>query len=332
MAASRVLKTPFTNSNPFKPEFQYPPEFPLSSFLESLITPLDSSLYPEKRSGSTSISSPEDCNELLELAAQGGIQFVRATGDGRYEVMTNNEARELMAQNSHDVTILDGEEAINLVNTRQNEPEMMNDEEDQIMVLDPLKSQKNDPMNNIELLGDKDIRVLDSKDLDDRLEIDDILTKFDVGIEVERDDEGDFYDSCPFLHSHHTVFPLVFHQISTFWNPWVRKNCFWDSVCLFVYSITFERINRLDWNLVNFLIIKNWRSSSLASHFWPTVLVLSIKNGFYKIKKSIFRPKYATYEKNVKKQNCSFQKDLQILFWPFFVKTHGFYFNREKCY
>ena len=139
----------------------------------------------------------------------------------------------------------------------------------------------------------------------------------------------------------------------------------------------------MDWNLVHCLIIKNWRSSPLTSHFWPTVLVLSIKNGFYKIKKSIFRPNYARYEKmltskvihhkenynfdfdhflikrtvfvlilknviknqkfnfpdklcdirkNVKKQNCSFQKDLQILFWPFFDKTHDFCFNRDKYY
>ena len=71
----------------------------------------------------------------------------------------------------------------------------------------------------------------------------------------------------------------------------------WLSVCLSVYTIPFERIDRLDWPLVHFFSVKKWRSSSSASHFWPTVLVLSIKNGFYKIKKSIFRPNYARYEK-----------------------------------
>lgn len=38
------------------------------------------------QNGPNSAPSIEDCNELLELAAQGGIQFVRATEDGRYEV------------------------------------------------------------------------------------------------------------------------------------------------------------------------------------------------------------------------------------------------------
>ena len=46
----------------------------------------------------------------------------------------------------------------------------------------------------------------------------------------------------------------------------------------------------------------------------------------------LIRTNSATYETNVKKQNYSFQKDLQILFRPFFDKTPGFCFNREKCY
>ncbi|XP_033210102.1 uncharacterized protein LOC117168494 isoform X2 [Belonocnema kinseyi] len=174
---------------------------------ESLITPLDSTLYPEKNTGNTSISSPEDCNELLELAAQGGIQFVRATADGRYEVMTNNEARDLMAQNSHDVTILDGEEAINLVNSHQSIPEMMERMEE-----------------SIEFLGDKEIRVLESsKDLDDRYgdislysqsKIDEILgSKFDETIAIERDDEGlgmgtSRLDLSSFLN-HRTEIPTI---------------------------------------------------------------------------------------------------------------------------
>lgn len=42
---------------------------------------------PDRQNGPVVSSAMEDCNELLELAAQGGIQFVRATEDGRYEVM-----------------------------------------------------------------------------------------------------------------------------------------------------------------------------------------------------------------------------------------------------
>ena len=41
-----------------------------------------------------------------------------------------------------------------------------------------------------------------------------------------------------------------------------------------------------------------------------TVFVLIVKN----VKKSIFRTNSATYETNVKEQNYSFEKDLQILF------------------
>ena len=51
-----------------------------------------------------------------------------------------------------------------------------------------------------------------------------------------------------------------------------------------------------------------------------------------KIKNSTFRTNSATYEKNIKKQNCSFQKDLQTLFWPFFDQMHSFCFNLDKYY
>lgn len=61
----------------------------------SLVTTLDSQLsFPEfdhdepnhRQNGPNLPPSIDDCNELLELAAQGGIQFVRAMEDGRYEV------------------------------------------------------------------------------------------------------------------------------------------------------------------------------------------------------------------------------------------------------
>ncbi|XP_076243319.1 uncharacterized protein LOC143184743 [Calliopsis andreniformis] len=145
---------------------------------ESLVTALDSQFTysepvrnePDRQNGPVVPSAMEDCNELLELAAQGGIQFVRATEDGRYEVMTNSEARDLMAQNSHDVTILDGEEAdaINVVNMRGNGEVIIGDSDNQIMVLDSASTQKPMPMDSIEILEDKDIRILDGKSLDDR--------------------------------------------------------------------------------------------------------------------------------------------------------------------
>ena len=129
--------------------------------------------------------------------------------------------------------------------------------------------------------------------------------------------------------------PPRFCQMSTFWDPLnpkieVSQKCLPVclfaclpaclsvslSVCLSVYTITFERIDRLDWNLVHLFSVKKWRSSSLANHFWPTVLVLSIKNGFYKIKKSIFRPNYSRYEKMLRSKIVHLKE------------TYKFYFNR----
>lgn len=83
--------------------------------------------------------------------------------------MTNSEARDLMTQNSHDVTILDSEQAdaINLVNIRNNGDVIIGDNDNQIMVLE--SGQKPSmSMDDIEILEDKDIRILDSKSLDDR--------------------------------------------------------------------------------------------------------------------------------------------------------------------
>ncbi|KAH0950916.1 hypothetical protein HN011_002475 [Eciton burchellii] len=125
---------------------------------------------PVRQNGSNSTPSMDECNELLELAAQGGIQFVRATEDGRYEVMTSSEARDLMAQNSHDVTILDGEQAdaINLANIRNNSDVIIGDNDNQIMVLESGQKSGSMSMDGIEILEDKDIRILEGKGLDDR--------------------------------------------------------------------------------------------------------------------------------------------------------------------
>lgn len=62
---------------------------------DDLVTALDSQfsvseLHPDEADCQNSVNSTpslDECNELLELAAQGGIQFVRATEDGRYEVI-----------------------------------------------------------------------------------------------------------------------------------------------------------------------------------------------------------------------------------------------------
>ncbi|KAL6268477.1 hypothetical protein P5V15_001610 [Pogonomyrmex californicus] len=145
---------------------------------DDLVTALDSQFSPsmlnrnepDRQNCPNSTTSIGECNELLELAAQGGIQFVRAMEDGRYEVMTNSEARDLMVQNSHDVTILDGEQAdaINLANIRNNSEVIIGDNDNQIMVLESDQKPSSMSMDNIEILEDKDIRILDTKNLDDR--------------------------------------------------------------------------------------------------------------------------------------------------------------------
>ena len=53
------------------------------------------------------------------------------------------------------------------------------------------------------------------------------------------------------------------------------------------------------------------------------VFVLIVKN-VIKMKNSILHKIYAEYIKNVKKKNCSCQKDLQIFCQVFFLKTYTF--------
>nr|XP_050852700.1 uncharacterized protein LOC127064989 isoform X2 [Vespula vulgaris] len=174
----------------------------------------------------STISSADECNELLDLAAQGGIQFVRATEDGRYEVMTSNEARDLMVQNSHDMAILNSEEsdAINVVNLHNNNDIIIGDADNQIMVLNSNSTRKQIPMDSIEILEDKDIRILESKSLDDRFieglnflpqsKIDDfILGSKSLGIDhnsiniTEHDDEG-----LDVISNHHDFANILNHR------------------------------------------------------------------------------------------------------------------------
>ena len=49
-----------------------------------------------------------------------------------------------------------------------------------------------------------------------------------------------------------------------------------------------------------------------------------------KIEHSIFKPKYMKYEKNVRMQNCSSQKDLLILTDIISDKRYIFHFNFKK--
>ena len=62
-----------------------------------------------------------------------------------------------------------------------------------------------------------------------------------------------------------------------------------------------------------------------------TVFVLIVKN-VIKNQKLNFSDKLCDIKKNVKEQNCSFQKDVQILFWSFFDRNFSFSYEHEKCY
>ena len=71
-------------------------------------------------------------------------------------------------------------------------------------------------------------------------------------------------------------------------------------------------------------------SSSLASHFWPMVLVLSIKDGFYKIEKSIFRPNYASYEKMLTSKIIHLKDSYKFCFDYFLEKRTVFILIKQK--
>ena len=78
-----------------------------------------------------------------------------------------------------------------------------------------------------------------------------------------------------------------------------------------------DKIIGLDWNLAHLLRAHKKKMSSLTSHLWPMILVLSMEIFFVKIENSIFPPKYTKYGKNVNKQNSLSQRNLQISWWPF---------------
>ena len=184
----------------------------------------------------------------------------------------------------------------------------------------------------------------------------------------------------------------IFKKYRRFETSWVRKNSLYDGVCLSVCllssslnpMITFERIIRLNYVLAHLLRAKEQRTNSLTSHFQPTVLVLSIKNVFLKIKNSIslqnvwdtekmlrkkivhfkkinnfgvghffigviffllfvrnvhieiknliFPTKYATYGKNVRKENYLFKRDLQLRCCPFCHRSYIFSFIHQKSF
>ena len=134
--------------------------------------------------------------------------------------------------------------------------------------------------------------------------------------------------------------PPVFVKCPRFETLWTRKNGFRECVCLsvclsvdfsFVSTITFETIDRLDWPLVQLFSVKKWRSSSLASHFFPMVLVLSITDGFYRIEKSIFRANYVRYEKMLRSKIIHLKETYKFCFDHFLIKRTVLILIKKIC-
>ena len=73
-----------------------------------------------------------------------------------------------------------------------------------------------------------------------------------------------------------------------------------------------------------FLVPKNEGQVPLASNLWPMVLVLSIKDGFYKIEKSIFLPNYARYEKMLRSKIIHHKETYKFCFDHFLEKRMVF--------
>ncbi|XP_015187537.1 PREDICTED: uncharacterized protein LOC107072270 [Polistes dominula] len=175
----------------------------------------------------STISTTDEYNELLDLAVQGGIQFIRATEDGGYELMTSNEARDLMVQNSHEMTMFNNDESdsINTANLHNNNDMIINDANNQITALNSNSSRKQmPPMDSIEMLEDKEVNILESRCLDERFmndhnflpqpKIDDfILCSKSLGIEhnsiniTEHDDEG-----LDVMSNHHDFMNILNHK------------------------------------------------------------------------------------------------------------------------
>ena len=182
---------------------------------EPLSVPCISDLLPvNKNESDESIISPDTTttsteDEILELASIGGIQFVRATDDGRYEIMSSNEARDLMAQNSHDVTFFSANDNEIIGNDllrgySGGDFEMISpDLDDSFTILDTKEELDGLTLGDIEILQqNNDICVLDPKNFEShyndglsylsQAKLDDIIQSkamdFDPAVSIPFDD------------------------------------------------------------------------------------------------------------------------------------------------
>ena len=79
-------------------------------------------------------------------------------------------------------------------------------------------------------------------------------------------------------------------------------------------------------------IYKRFTILVLTIFSWELRLLFITEKCYSKNKKFIFPPKYMSYGK-LKKKICSFQRDLQICWWPFSHKSYiVWFFNQKSLY
>ena len=121
-----------------------------------------------------------------------------------------------------------------------------------------------------------------------------------------------FLHSINFPYKHHNIL-FKFSWNLDFLDHLREKNCFHDCDCLSVAIVVckhdhFRKHYRIGLPFGKLLEGPIERWNSLTRHFWPTVLVLSIKNVFLQIKNSIFPPNYMRYEQILRNEILYFEE------------------------
>ena len=120
------------------------------------------------------------------------------------------------------------------------------------------------------------------------------------------------------------------HTVHPCYNSHKREATYW----LYYYTCAnFKCVFLENFSYVCFAMIANHCKPFMSRFFWWRVekwqtlwpfflgiiyFLLSTKKVFLKINNLIFPPKYTKYGKNVGKQNCLFQRYIQLWCWLFF--------------
>ena len=128
--------------------------------------PLKSSDFDHliRESNPNEIFLPTD-DDIMKLAEMNGMQFVRATDDGQFEVMSNKDAKNLISQNSAEVEIIDSHDEASMFNDILN---MQNYEARRpYMIFDPNDESKALTMEDFEMLQEREKILMESKSFEE---------------------------------------------------------------------------------------------------------------------------------------------------------------------